>query len=289
MRDFDTWLAQLRPSIATFGYYVNFEKVVANAKALKAELNLMNVLIGSSDAESDFRDLFRRFPSVLKCVPTLLAVREMEIFARESSNADGIWYDFKRCSNSIDEYCLFMRKSGLFDIMSRHLVNNAYDYVLGVETGLDSNARKNRGGDLMEDLVEMYLRRSGIQYFKEMKAADVQARFGVDLSALTNRGTTVKRFDFVVCTEECVYGIETNFYSSDKDGHGGGSKLNETARSYKMLAIEAAGISRFKLVWFTDGCAWNSARNNLRETFDVLPTLYNIKDLESGIASELFV
>lgn len=289
MRDFDIWLSQLRPSIATFDYYINFEKVIANAKKMKAELNLMNVLVGSSDIEDEFRDLVKRFPSVIRCIPTLLAVREMEIFAREAGGAEGVWYDFDNGSNDINEYCLFMRKSGLFNILSHHLVNNVYDYVVGVETGLDSNGRKNRGGDLMEDLVELYLRRAGVQYFKEMKAADVQERFHVDLSPLTNRGKTVKRFDFVVRTPECVYGIETNFYSSDREGHGGGSKLNETARSYKMLAIEAAGIPGFKLVWFTDGCAWNSARNNLKETFDVLPTLYNIKELEDGIATTLFV
>ena len=288
MRDFDTWLSQFRPSIATFDYYVNFEKVIAKAKKMKAELNLMNVLVGAFDVEHEFRELVKRFPSVIRCVPTLLAVREMEIFAREAGGADGVWYDFDNCSNNVDEYCLFMRKSGLFDVLSRHLVNNVYDYVVGVETGLDSNGRKNRGGDLMEDLVELYLRRAGVEYFKEMKASDVQARFHVDLSPLTNQGKTVKRFDFVVYTPECIYGIETNFYSSDRNGHGGGSKLNETARSYKMLAIEAAGILGFKFVWVTDGCAWNSARDNLKETFDVLPTLYNIKELEEGVVTALF-
>ena len=114
-------------------------------------------------------------------------------------------------------------------------------------------------------------------------AHEVGARWGVDLSALTNTGKTEKRFDFVIRTATCVYAVETNFYGS------GGSKLNETARSYKMLALEARGIDGFKFVWFTDGAGWKSARQNLRETFDVLPTIYNISELESGIASTLFV
>ena len=176
-----------------------------------------------------------------------------------------------------------MRKTGLFDLIAKHLVNNLYDYVIGVETGLDSNGRKNRGGHQMEDLVEGFLRRAGVQYYKEMNSDVLMERWGVDISALTNTGKTLKRFDFVVKTESCVYAIETNFYG------GGGSKLNETARSYKMLAIEAASIPNFKFVWFTDGAGWRSARQNLRETFDVLPTIYNIKELEDGIAQTLFV
>ncbi len=289
MRNFNEWLSQMRPSIATFNYYINFERVIENAKKHKPELCLMNSLIGASDIEAGFRGLVAKYPSVIKCVPILIAVREQEIFARDATAPSGKWYDFGKRSNSIDEYCEFMSKTGLFNIISKHMINNLYDYVLGVETGLDSNGRKNRGGDLMENLVEMFLKQAQVNYEKEVKAEDVEARWGIDLSPLTNNGKTVKRFDFVVHTDNCIYGIETNFYSSNRDGRGGGSKLNETARSYKMLAMEAANIERFSFVWFTDGAAWNSARNNLKETFDVLPLLYNIKDLENGIAKTIFV
>ena len=288
MRDFDTWLAQMRPSIATYDYYINFAKVVENANKYKAELHLMNSLVGSQNIKAEFQSLVQRFPSVLKCIPSLLAVRQQEIFARDNTASNGVWYDFVRCDNTLSDYCVFMERTGLFDIISKHLVNNVYDYVVGVETGLDSNGRKNRGGDLMENLVELFLRKAGVEYYKEMPAMQVSHKWGIDLSALTNSGKTVKRFDFVVRTDRCVYCIETNFYSSDKEGKGGGSKLNETARSYKMLALEARTISNFKFVWFTDGAAWNSARNNLRETFEVLPTLYNIKELEDGVMDTLF-
>ena len=288
MRDFDQWLSQLRPSIATYDYYINFAKVVENANHYKAELHLINSLVGSQNIEAEFRRLVARFPSVIHCLPSLLAVRQHEIFARDSGSSEGVWYDFASNGNSLEDYCVFMERTGLFDIISRHLVNNLYDYVVGVETGLDSNGRKNRGGDLMENLVELFLRRAGVEYYKEMRTSLINDQWGVDLSALTNGGKTVKRFDFVVHTNTHIYGIETNFYSSDKDGKGGGSKLNETARSYKMLAIEARHIPNFDFVWFTDGAAWHSAKNNLRETFEILPTLYNIKELEGGIMSELF-
>jgi len=214
-------------------------------------------------------------------VPILLAVREHEIYAADDET--GGLYRFDGVRHSADEYCVFMRKTGLFDLISRHLVNNLYDYVLGVETGLDSNGRKNRGGHQMEDLVESYLKKADVEYYKEMYAHEIRPRWGVDLSSLTNTGRTEKRFDFVVHTSACVYAIETNFYG------GGGSKLNETARSYKMLALESRDVKGFKFVWFTDGAGWRSAKQNLRETFDVLPTLYNIRELEDGIADRLFV
>lgn len=90
-----------------------------------------------------------------------------------------------------------------------------------------------------------------------------------------------KRFDYVIKTNNNIYGIETNFYSSS------GSKLNETARSYKEIAIESKDIKGFKFVWFTDGQGWLNARNNLEETFDVLDNIYNIKDLEKGIIEQI--
>lgn len=281
MRDFDTWLAGFRDSISGYGYYVDFQKVVANAERHRAELHLLNALIGTDDIETRFRELVTRFPSVICAVPILLAVREREIYARDDET--GGRYRFDGVRQSLDEYCVFMRKTGLFDLISRRLVNNLYDYVLGVETGLDSNGRKNRGGHQMEDLVETYLAAAGVEPYKEMYAREIRARWGVDVSALTNTGKAEKRFDFVVRAPSCVYAIETNFYS------GGGSKLNETARSYKMLALEAREIPAFKFVWFTDGAGWRSARENLRETFDVLPTLYNISELEAGVATTLFV
>ena len=281
MRDFDTWLAQFRDSISNYGYYADFEKVVENARPLKVELHTLNSLIGSNDIEAEFRQLLKKYPSILRAIPILLAKRELEIYARDDEGGGA--YRFDGRVPDVDEYCVFMRKTGLFDLISKHLVNNLYDYVIGVETGLDSNGRKNRGGHLMEDLVEGFLRRAGVEYYKEMYSDDLACRWGIDISPLTNTGKTQKRFDFVVKTSTCVYAIETNFYGS------GGSKLNETARSYKMLALEAQNIEGFKFVWFTDGAGWRNARQNLRETFDVLPTVFNIKELEDGVASSLFI
>lgn len=196
-------------------------------------------------------------------------------------------YNFKKMTMPVEQYKIFMRKTGLFDLMKNHIINNLVDYVTGVETGLDSNGRKNRGGHLMENLVESYIKKAGFikekNYFKEMYISEITEKWRVDLSAISNQGKTEKRFDFVIKTENMIYGIETNFYSS------GGSKLNETARSYKTLALETETILNFTFVWFTDGKGWISARNNLEETFDIMENIYNIDDLENGVISEVFI
>ncbi len=289
-RDFNTWLSSFRNSIADYKYYIDFEKVYRNVDTIRIELNILNSLIGSKDIEADFENLMRRYPEVSKCIPLLLAVRTNEIYCQDKNGGYLFQFDFSKYPpNShiyYERYKYFMRETGLFDLLEKHIVNNLVDYATGVETGLDSNGRKNRGGHLMEDLVESFIQDAGfvknVNYFKEMYIHQITGKWNINLSAISNQGKTEKRFDFVIKTSSMIYGIETNFYG------GGGSKLNETARSYKTLAWETEEIDGFIFVWFTDGKGWTSARNNLEETFDVMQHIYNIKDLENGIINEVF-
>lgn len=278
-RNFNEWLGQFRSSIANYGYYTDFAKVHSNVTELKIELNILNSLIGSKNIEEDFNALLSKYPEILKCIPILLAVRATEIHATDEDGEFDYGFKTKNCTN--EQYCAFMRKTGLFDLISNHIISDLVDYVTGVETGLDSNGRKQRGGELMENLVENYIVKAGYikdkSYFKEMNLSEIEKKWSIDLSAISNQGKAEKRFDFVIKTDKTIYGIEVNFYASN------GSKLNETARSYKTIALEARNIDGFKFVWFTDGKGWNSAKNNLEETFDVLDNIYNIKDLENGI------
>ena len=284
-RDFDLWRSKFRKSISSYDYYVDFEKVKKNVEDIKIELNILNSLVGSKNIESDFEKVVGKYPETLKCIPLLLAVRADELYAQDEEGAFD--YNFKKMNQSVEQYKVFMRKTGLFDMIENHIVNNLVDYVYGVETGLDSNGRKNRGGHQMEDLVERYIKKAGfikdVNYFKELKTTEMEKMWNLDLSVLSNKGKVVKRFDFVIKTESTIYAIETNFYASQ------GSKLNETARSYKMIAQEAEEIEGFKFIWFTDGLGWQSARENLRETFDIMEHIYNIDDLENNIISEVIV
>ena len=284
-RDFAEWLLTFTDSIANYKYYIDFETIYKNAEIYKIELNMMNSLIGSENIEQDFENLVKKYPEVLKCVPTLLAVRQTEIIVLDDEG-NKFEYNFKNMNYNVEQYTVFMRETGLFDLLEKHLINNLYDYVLGVECGLNSNARKNRGGHLMEDLVEKFIQRAGFEkdktYFKEMYLQDIERRWKLDMSFISNKNQATKRFDFVIKTDKCIYGIETNFYAS------GGSKLNETARSYKMIAEEAERVVGFDFVWFTDGMGWISARNNLRETFDNMEHIYNIADMKNGVMKEIF-
>lgn len=283
-RDFNTWLSTMKDSIATWTYYTDFKKVYENVQNIKVELNILNSLIGSKNIEEEFKSIVKQYPNVLVVVPILLAKREAEIKVQD---ADGSYvFNFVKMNYTVEQYTLFMRNSGLFDLLQNHIINNLVDYVLGVEVGMDTNGRKNRTGHVMEDLVESYLIKAGLikgkTYFKEMYASELEKRFHLDLSKLSNDGKAEKRFDFVlVGALGTVFACECNFYGSS------GSKLNETARSYKTLTLESKDISGFQFVWFTDGIGWNSAKHNLEETFDVLDNLFNLDDLEKGAIEKL--
>ena len=283
-RDFAQWLLTFTDSIADYKYYIDFETIYKNAEKYKIELNILNSLIGSKDIEKEFEEILERYPEVLKCIPTLLAVRQNEIIVLDDEG-NKFEYNFKNMNYDVEQYKIFMKETGLFELLQKHLVNNLYDYVLGVESGLNSNARKNRGGHLMEDVVERFIQKAGFKknetYFKEMYLQDIENKWKLDMSFISNQNQSTKRFDFVVKTDNCIYGIETNFYAA------GGSKLNETARSYKMIAEEARKVVGFEFVWFTDGMGWISARNNLKETFDNMDNLYNINDMKNGIINKI--
>lgn len=300
-RDFSEWLAQFKPTISSYDYYVDFDKAVANANKWRPELHLMNSLLGSKNIEADFMDLIRKYPDVLNVVPTLIAVRAAEVPIYEAGVLTYFQFGGKKGMQRPQDYAEFMRSTGLFELMESHAIANLQDYVTGVEVGLDSNGRKNRGGHLMENLVENYLMKAGLVrrysegkrplsgdpketgiYYKELYTSQIQRFWAIDLSEITNSGTVEKRFDFVVRTSRGVFGIETNFYT------GGGSKLNETARSYKEMAQEAERINGFQFVWVTDGGGWKSARNNLRETFEIMETIYNLAELEGDAFKRLF-
>lgn len=284
-RNFKEWLSTMRDSIATWRYYTDFEKVYSNVETIKVELNILNSLIGSRNIETEFKQLLKEYPKTLKVVPILLAKREKEI---KITDAEGEFlFNFNKPNYTIEEYTKFMRETGLFDLLEKHIINNLVDYVTGVEVGMDTNGRKNRTGDAMEDLVESYLVKhgliKGVSYFKEMTKSEIEEKFNLDLNCISNQGKTEKRFDFVLYVDNHVYACECNFYGSS------GSKLNETARSYKNLAIESKQVEGFTFVWFTDGIGWNTAKHNLEETFDVLETIYNLKDLDEGALEKFLI
>lgn len=282
-RDFNQWISKFKSSISNYSYYVDFEKIYKSAEKYKVELSILNSLIGSKTIEEDFQNIIIRYPETLEVVPMLLAVRSNEIYINDKTNE--YLFKFNKMISSIEDYISFMRKTGLFDLLQNHIINNLYDYLLGVEVGLDSNGRKNRGGHLMEDLVESYIEKAGYiknqNYYKEMYTSDIEDKWNIDLSVLKGEIKATKRWDFVIKTNNQIYVMETNFYATQ------GSKLNETARSYELIANKVKNIDGLTFIWITDGTGWNNAKLPLNETFNVLDTLYNINDLENGVLERL--
>lgn len=282
-RDFNEWLSKFKSSISDYTYYVDFEKIYKSAEKYKVEINILNSLIGSKNIESDFEKIILKYPETLEVIPMLLAVRANEIFVKDATNE--FLFKFNKMVYSIEDYKVFMRKTGLFELLQNHIINNLYDYLLGVEVGLDSNGRKNRGGHLMENLVESYIIKAGYtkdkNYFKEMYTSEIEEKFNIDLSILKGEIKATKRWDYVIKTDNQIYVIETNFYATQ------GSKLNETARSYELIANKVKQIDGLTFIWITDGTGWNHAKLPLNETFNVLETMYSIDDLDNGILNNL--
>lgn len=282
-RDFNQWINNFKSSISNYGYYVDFAKIYKLAEKYKIELNILNSLIGSKNIENEFRNIIIKYPATLEVIPMLLAVRSNEIFVKDLANE--YLFKFNKLVYSVNDYVKFMKETGLFDLLQNHIINNLYDYLLGVEVGLDSNGRKNRGGHLMENLVEKYIQKAGFQknvnYFKEMYTSEIEYKWKIDLSIIKGEIKATKRWDYVIKTNDQIYVIETNFYSTQ------GSKLNETARSYELIANKIKEINGLTFIWITDGTGWKHAKLPLNETFNVLDTLYNINDLDNGVLEHL--
>lgn len=283
-RDFEDIINNLKTTVADYKYYTDFDKVLKNIIKYKIELNILNSLIGSKKIEIEFTNLLREYPSILRVIPILLAIRKKEVSIIDVKKID---FDFDNKTMSNELYTKFMRETGLFDLLENNKIKSLEDYVTGVEVGLDSNARKNRTGTAMENIVASFLEKiPDIEFHKEKRKKDIEEMYNINLDSLIlnsdDNKDAEKKFDFIVKTKNKLYLIETNFYSSQ------GSKLNETARSFKSLARDIENIDNVEFIWITDGVGWKSARNNLRETYDIMKHFYTIKDLEDGVLDKLF-
>jgi type II restriction enzyme len=279
-RSFSEIIGALKPSISDYGFFTDFVKVFNNVSNLMDEINELNKLIGISNFEQEFEKTIERNPRVLQTIPLLLAKRDTNVIIYNDGKS--LEYEFSTMHNSIEDYADFIEKTGLIELFNGRTISNFYDYLIGIEAGLDSNARKNRSGVAMSNIVEHYLQISGHLYKKEVSTKAIYRNYGIDISiGLDGNTHAQKRFDFAIQTEKFVYLIETNFYSSV------GSKLNETARSYRQLNQDLKSIDNIRFVWITDGIGWENVIEGLKETYDSMEYLYTIYDLEMGLFENL--
>ena len=260
-------MSQLQETNQTLDFFCNFDKISANVAEVEMSLNTLNYLIGKDDLAKGVSEIWQRDPKVFEVLGILIAVRDegRKPVVDKDGNVVLLKSYFESCSKVVE----FLQGTGLADIIQSRRIKNLVDYVFGIETGLDTNARKNRSGHIMENTVARLFRMNSIRFRQEVYSSEFP-----ELSVL---GTDEKRFDFYIKTADKKYLIEVNFYS------GGGSKLNEVARAYTELAPKVNSVRGFEFVWITDGIGWKSARNKLEEAYNTIPSVYNLTSIESFV------
>lgn len=264
---FNTFMSQLSESNATLGYFTDFEKINNNVAKISIKLNQLNYLIGKDDLYFAIKELFEENSKVFEVLDILIAVRKNK--NAKTFNRDGEIVLLDSYFISPEKLFEFIEETGLGDIFRNKNITNLVDYVFGVEVGLDTNARKNRGGENMSKAVSLLFDNANVFYKKEVNSSEF-----IDITSL---GADLKRFDFVIKTRTKTYLIETNFYN------GGGSKLNEVARAYSEVAPKINKYPNYEFVWITDGQGWKSAKNKLEQAFSIIPSVYNLTTLDNFI------
>jgi len=263
---FQQFMSQLQSTNATLDYFCDFKKICANVDAVEIKLNQLNYLIGKEDMPAAVAKLWAQNSACFDVLNLLLAVRDKNTAVIDDHNQ---LQPMKHYFTSADLVARFLRESGLEKLLQEKRIKNLVDYVFGVETGLDTNARKNRGGNIMENRIAQIFTAHHIPFEKQVESTKFE-----QLSVL---GEDTKVFDFMVTTKAKRYVIEVNFYTK------GGSKLNEVARAYKELSPVINSVDGFEFVWITDGIGWQAAKNKLEDAYYMIKNVYNLSDIERFI------
>ncbi len=281
-KDFNNLITTFKSSIKTWDYFVNWKKVFANSSDLEITLNKLNYLLGKENLKDEFKKLYSSNPDIVKALPVLLAVREnkLEVFDKVTKNSE--FFDFSGTDKDSEKYYEFLEKSGLARLFQKDGVKNLVDYVMGVEVGLDSNGRKNRGGSLMEEIVESFIselcNKNGFEYLSQARATAIKSKWGVDIKV----DKSERSFDFAVFNpkNKKVKLFEVNFYN------GGGSKLKAVCGEFKSLHTELKE-QNIDFIWITDGLGWFTTKRPLEETYNHNEYVFNLNMLEAGILDKL--
>lgn len=278
---FEYLVGNLKETIKSWDYFVNWQKVLKNYKSVKISLNLLNTLIGEVNIEKAARELLAQYPDVIKIVPALLACRDKNICVLKNKKLlDSInRFDFGK-KMTAEAGVIFLKESGFLDLLSDRTIKSIPDYFIGVEVGLDSNGRKSRSGSLMEELAEFFIKdicqRNNYEYIAQATADKIYNKWGKKITV--NKSS--KRIDFAINTPHKLYLIETNFYG------GGGSKLKSTAGEYADIYHQWTNDDH-QFIWITDGYGWQTTKRPLRDTFDTTDYILNIDMVQKGVLEEL--
>ncbi len=286
MQNFQTLISTLQPSIFSWDYFSNFEKIKENTFEIKVQLNILNSLLGEKNIEEKFLELIKTYPEIRKVLPILIAVRKFDKQILDKEN-----FEIKEVKNLFNpekdfeeiEMLKFFEISWLKKVFENKYISNLNDYVFGVETGLDSNARKNRTGDLMEDLVEEFVKnlceQKGFEYREQATAKFMKEKWEIEVKS----DKSSRRFDFAIFDSEKkqVYLIEVNYYGW------GWSKLKAVAWEFAWL-YDFMQKQNIPFFWITDWLGWHTSSKPLEEAYNKMDgNIYNLEMLKEWILFEL--
>lgn len=266
--EFELFIDQLKDTNATLAFYSDFKKIARNVEEIAISLNTLNYLIGKTDLKAAVEALWERDKRVFEVMDILIATRKKDrkMFFDESGQFRMVHSLFQSSDGIIE----FLEGTGLAEVFQQSQIKDLVDYVFGVETGLDTNARKNRSGEFTENLIASLFTNANIPYLSQVSSREYPEVVEV-------LGADQKIFDFAINLPAKTYLIEVNFYSS------GGSKLNEVARAYTDVGPKVNSLANFEFVWITDGIGWRSAKNKLEEAFYAIPHIYNFTTIKDFI------
>jgi type II restriction enzyme len=270
-------------------YFVNWKKVASNTEVFAEEISLLQSILGVNDFDQAFLTLITENPSVVSFIPSLIVRSGGEnqflkmIDSTDNNPLSGLMYDFSdspvdgtRANRILD----FIYRTGLREVLTKSTDFRLYDFLFGIEAGLDSNARKNRSGTAMEKIVHDYLNQIAemfqLEILEQASVLEIEYRWDKNLGI----DDTKRRYDFAVSNGSRVFLIETNGYNTS------GSKLKSTAGEYEERKRRIRGKD-VDFVWITDGTGWLKSLAALRQAFDNIDYVFNLTMVEAGCFEEL--
>ncbi len=266
---FGIFLQSLKTSNRTLDFFTDWQKCLKNKNEISIALNHLNFLLrkDTKELKNCIKSLFKEYPKAFNVLNILIAVRDKNDVVLD---ANGNFYPLYSYFEDDEKVYEFICQTGLERIFCNRNIKDLNDFVFGIEVGLDSNARKNRNGKVMENHLSGLFFQAQLN-FKEQ----VEIREFEDLCQAF--GNDIKKFDFVVCGKDKTYFIEANFYTIS------GSKLNEVARSYQDLALKFEAFPNYEFIWITDGTGWLDAKSKLQEAYKSVE-IYNLSNVGDFIS-----
>lgn len=255
----DNYFFSLQKDNRELSSFVDIDKIICNVDKVQIHLNSLNYLISGSKKEFEKRvcNLFSLNKDCFLILPILIAVRD---------NFDSLINNFfSACELNIDIILSFFYQTNLYKLIFDGKINNFVDYVYGVEVGLDTNARKNRNGKLIEKYLSQYLHNyfCGSKYINiyEQKQLEHVVNMG---NIKINYPQVNKKFDFIIINtlNKKILLIESSFYNA------GGSKISETSRSYYDIfkKIEEYN-SNINFLWVADGLGMKTIKKDIENKY----------------------